>query len=140
MRNTRLAIATLVLLAPACLHEAPTGVSEPGVTVIYVANEGFLVEADHGKVLVDALFGSDPLDWCPVPDEETGKIDNRHENVEHLAFVIEIGGMRILHLGNAFLDQNRELFESELFTNRPRSARCRGRGAGLATSVRRRGS
>jgi len=52
-----------------------------------------------------------------VTAERTGELRNRHEKVDHLMFVIEMGGMRMLHLGDAFLDQNPEVFESEYFAN-----------------------
>jgi L-ascorbate metabolism protein UlaG (beta-lactamase superfamily) len=50
-----------------------------------------------------------------VTDEKTGKQYNRHENVENLAYVIEIGNVRLLHVGDAILPLNREYLESERF-------------------------
>ncbi len=59
----------------------------------------------HGRYMVD--------------DPETGKKRNRHENVENLAYHVEFGGIRILHTGDAFLDQNPELFADHGFAEGP---------------------
>jgi L-ascorbate metabolism protein UlaG (beta-lactamase superfamily) len=48
-----------------------------------------------------------------VTDEKTGKKYNRHEKVENLAYVIEIDGMTLLHVGDAVLPINREYLEAE---------------------------
>jgi len=223
MKHGSLGVVALALVGLACRHAPREVAPEPGVTVTYVANEGFLLEAGDDKVLVDALFGREPLGWCPVPDAETigrlaraeapfddvdlilvthahadhfdpalvlehlahdtatrlfgppavvaklreqptwneetreridqivlepygsatralagirveairvphsaymetdaetGETRNRHENVEHLVFVIEIGKMRILHLGDAFLDQSQQLLEADDLASR----------------------
>ena len=39
--------------------------------ITYVANEGFLVRVGDTAVLVDGLFGGQPLDFADVPDEKT---------------------------------------------------------------------
>jgi L-ascorbate metabolism protein UlaG (beta-lactamase superfamily) len=192
-------------------------VSAPEIRVTYIANEGFLIETDSRRVLVDTLFGNDNIHWCHVPadttrqqmesaappfdaidlilvthwhsdhfragavlrhlesnragtlvaspqvierlradpawteayeeqlrevrldlfataelsvagiqleahrlrhceylipDDETGGMRDKHETVENLAYVIEIDGARILHLGDAFLHENRDHFET----------------------------
>ena len=184
--------------------------------VTYVANEGFLIESGPRKVLVDALFGGEELDWCQVPDagtldrlagarppfdgvrlvlvthdhvdhfepglvlehlesnprahlgaprlavrrlraepawrvayedrieevaldlfesssltidgirvlahrvrhgfypiedQATGEVRDKHADVEQLVYVLELDGARVLHLGDAFLRENREYFE-----------------------------
>jgi len=48
-------------------------------------------------------------------DEETGEEINRHRDVENLAYLIEIDGLRLLHVGDAVLPLNREYLESERF-------------------------
>jgi L-ascorbate metabolism protein UlaG (beta-lactamase superfamily) len=50
-----------------------------------------------------------------VTDEETGTRYNRHEGVENLIYLIEIDGLRLLHVGDAMLSQNLEFFEEGLF-------------------------
>lgn len=50
-----------------------------------------------------------------VTDEKTGQQYNRHEHVENLAYVIEMGDARLLHVGDAVLPLNREYLESERF-------------------------
>jgi L-ascorbate metabolism protein UlaG (beta-lactamase superfamily) len=48
-------------------------------------------------------------------DEETGEEINRHRDVENLAYLIEIEGVRLLHVGDAVLPLNREYLESDRF-------------------------
>ena len=45
-------------------------------------------------------------------DEETGEQFNRHEGVENLVYLVEIDGLTILHVGDATLNENLELFET----------------------------
>ncbi len=40
------------------------------INVTYVSNEGFLLESDNKKILIDALFGGLKAEWCDVPDKE----------------------------------------------------------------------
>ena len=42
--------------------------------VTYVANDGFLLEAKTGKVLVDALFGGIMGNWCDQPDDSVSNL------------------------------------------------------------------
>ena len=44
-------------------------------------------------------------------DEKTGEEFNRHEGVENLAYVIDVDGITMLHVGDAVLSQNLEFFE-----------------------------
>ena len=44
-------------------------------------------------------------------DENTGVQFNRHEGVENLAYLIEVDGVTMLHVGDALLSQNLDLFE-----------------------------
>ncbi len=211
-------------LALACGNE-PTDerrADDVPLEVTYIANEGFMIESGAHKVLVDALFGREELEWCHVPteeareklaaarepfgdvdlvlvthahvdhfdpalvlshlsnnpnalliapreavvrlreqpawtagygsrveeialelhatkslshagievdvhrvrhgfypeeDPETGEVRNRHERVEQLAFVVRLSGASFLHLGDAFLHENRAFFTDERFTN-----------------------
>ena len=50
-----------------------------------------------------------------VKDEETGEEYNRHRDVENVAYLIEIGGLRLLHVGDAALPLSREYLESDRF-------------------------
>jgi L-ascorbate metabolism protein UlaG (beta-lactamase superfamily) len=50
-----------------------------------------------------------------VTDEATGKEYNRHEGVENLIYLIEMGGVRFLHVGDATVTQNLEFFTGEPF-------------------------
>ena len=43
----------------------------PTASVLYVANEGFLVEAGGKKVLIDALFDDRTIGFAHIPNEET---------------------------------------------------------------------
>jgi L-ascorbate metabolism protein UlaG (beta-lactamase superfamily) len=44
-------------------------------------------------------------------NEETGEQFNRHEGVENLVYLVEVDGLTMLHVGDALLSQNLELFE-----------------------------
>ena len=48
-------------------------------------------------------------------DPETGEKIDRHRNVENLIYLIEVGGKRLLHVGDAVLSQNPELFDDGVF-------------------------
>jgi L-ascorbate metabolism protein UlaG (beta-lactamase superfamily) len=50
-----------------------------------------------------------------VTDEATGTQYNRHEGVENLIYLIEMHGVRFLHVGDATLTQNLEFFTGEPF-------------------------
>ena len=41
------------------------------IYVTYIANEGFLIERGGKKILIDALFKDNTIDFCDVPSEET---------------------------------------------------------------------
>ena len=51
------------------------GIARPAIAVggkvTYIANEGFLIEADGKKILIDSFFSDPSLDFCHVPDAET---------------------------------------------------------------------
>jgi len=213
IRRFFLALGLLALGLASCVSPGE------GIAVHYVANEGFLIETGERKVLLDALFGDEAIDWCDTPDadlrarlaaarapfegidlilvthwhvdhfdadlvlqhlaadarpivvaspqvvsrlraasgwderfaarirevaldlhastvldehgvklaihrvrhgrymiadEATGELWNKHEAVENLAFSITVGTETLLHLGDAFLDQNPETFGSDL--------------------------
>lgn len=44
-------------------------------------------------------------------NEATGEQFNRHENVENLIYLVDVGGATFLHVGDAVLSQNLEFFE-----------------------------
>lgn len=48
-------------------------------------------------------------------DEQTGEQVNRHARVENLIYLVEFEGLTMLHVGDAVLSQNLELFEEEGF-------------------------
>lgn len=43
--------------------------SQQSYSVTYVANEGFLIETNKHKILIDALFGGVNGDWCEEPND-----------------------------------------------------------------------
>lgn len=45
-----------------------------------------------------------------LTDEKTGKTYNKHEGVENLTYLVEAGGIRFLHVGDAFFWDNLESF------------------------------
>ncbi len=218
-------IAIVALAVAAALGPGPTTAStpptaakaaEPAAKVTYVANEGFLLEIDGKKILVDALFHGDDIDWCHAPapdtvrrmekaeapfdgvdlilithrhvdhftpelvlahlashpgavvvappqataelralpawtaayesrvktpdldlfesfevthhgiraeaflwrhstymlsDEKTGESYNKHEDIENLVFLVEVGDLRLMHLGDAFFWENLEFLD-----------------------------
>jgi len=50
-----------------------------------------------------------------IEDPTTGEEIDRHRNVENLIYLIEVGGKRVLHVGDAVLSQNPELFNDGVF-------------------------
>jgi L-ascorbate metabolism protein UlaG (beta-lactamase superfamily) len=48
-------------------------------------------------------------------DEETGEQVNRHARVENLIYLVEFEGLTMLHVGDAILSQNLEVFEQGRF-------------------------
>jgi L-ascorbate metabolism protein UlaG (beta-lactamase superfamily) len=52
-----------------------------------------------------------------IEDPKTGEMVDRHRSVENLVYLIEIGGKHILHVGDAVLSQNLELFKDGVFEN-----------------------
>jgi L-ascorbate metabolism protein UlaG (beta-lactamase superfamily) len=50
-----------------------------------------------------------------VEDPQTGEKVDRHRNVENLIYLIEIGEAKFLHVGDATLAQNPELFNDGIF-------------------------
>jgi L-ascorbate metabolism protein UlaG (beta-lactamase superfamily) len=54
----------------------------------------------------------------PITDEKTGKSRNKHEDVENLAYLVEIGGVKFIHLGDAFLRENQDYFDGRRFAKR----------------------
>jgi L-ascorbate metabolism protein UlaG (beta-lactamase superfamily) len=50
-----------------------------------------------------------------IKDEKTGESYNRHEGIENLVYVIEIGGVKFFHVGDAILSQDAEYFTDEQF-------------------------
>ena len=44
------------------------------LNVTYIANEGFLIESEGKKILVDGLFNIIDGDWCDSPSESTVKL------------------------------------------------------------------
>lgn len=55
-----------LILAPLTRAEQQ---QRPPLTVTYVANEGFMIESEGKKILIDALFGGFTSDWCQVPPD-----------------------------------------------------------------------
>jgi L-ascorbate metabolism protein UlaG (beta-lactamase superfamily) len=43
--------------------------SQKSCAITYIANEGFLIETKNHKILIDALFGNIPGDWCDQPSD-----------------------------------------------------------------------
>ena len=217
---TRGAAAALLILG--CSLAAAVA-APSAIEVTYVANEGFLIEIGGKKILIDALFYDESIDWCHVPDadarerletarapfddvdlilvthrhvdhmsagmvlrhlahnpagvlvappqvvdrlraeegwsesyqerieeidlelfasvelkirgirleahrirhgrymitdEETGESRNKHREVENLTYLAEVGGVQVMHFGDAFLTENRDYFDGRRFKRR----------------------
>jgi L-ascorbate metabolism protein UlaG (beta-lactamase superfamily) len=54
-----------LMLAPSLIY------SQNECKITYISNEGFLIEADGKKVLIDALFDKIDGNWCDSPSENT---------------------------------------------------------------------
>lgn len=58
-------ISAAIITSLACSRQS----EKQALTVTYVGNEGFLIEAGGKKILVDALFGGWEADWCRTPPD-----------------------------------------------------------------------
>lgn len=47
--------------------------------ITYISNEGFLIEVEGKKILIDALFGTIEGNWCDSPSENTVELMNNSE-------------------------------------------------------------
>jgi L-ascorbate metabolism protein UlaG (beta-lactamase superfamily) len=57
--------------------------------VTYIANEGFLVQTDKIKILIDAIFGDIKSNWCEQPgDSLLNLIVNGIPPFDHIDFVL----------------------------------------------------
>jgi L-ascorbate metabolism protein UlaG (beta-lactamase superfamily) len=59
-------VLLLSIAVLACAPQEPTPAK-----VTYIANEGFLIEAGGSKVLIDAIFNDETINYAHVPDRET---------------------------------------------------------------------
>lgn len=50
-----------------------------------------------------------------VKDEKTGESHNRHEGIENIVYLIEVGGVKFFHVGDAILSQDATYFTDENF-------------------------
>jgi len=51
-------------------------------------------------------------------NEQTGEQVNRHQDIENLAFLVDVAGVALLHVGDAVLPHNRDYFEKESFSKK----------------------
>jgi len=68
MRRSLVVIATVAFITIAC-----GAAEQPSTHVTYVANEGFLIQVGSKKVLIDAIFNDETINYAHVPDPETLK-------------------------------------------------------------------
>ncbi len=73
--------------------------------------ESLVLEVEGVRVTAIRL----PHSRYEIVDAESGETIDRHRNVVNLAFLIEVGKTRFLHVGDAVLDQSRKLFEEGLY-------------------------
>ena len=66
MRRFLIAIAAVLFVATACV-----AAEQASSRVTYVANEGFLIQVGSKKVLIDAIFNDETINYAHVPDSET---------------------------------------------------------------------
>jgi len=102
----------LVGLSQLIAVQAETSNHTP-LAITYVANEGFLIENDGRKILIDALFGGFDADWCAVPSDSIVELmtssrppfDNinviaiTHAHVDHFNPKIAVAHMMSNHDG-----------------------------------------
>jgi L-ascorbate metabolism protein UlaG (beta-lactamase superfamily) len=67
----------LVVLSSVCCH--PSSREDGSLEITYIANEGFLIESEAGKILIDALFHDPRINFCDVPPQE---VLEKMENAE----------------------------------------------------------
>lgn len=78
---------------------------------LYTSSE---IEVDGIKVTATRL----PHSAYMETDPETGEERNRHAHVENLIYLVEVDGVRFLHVGDAVLSQNPEFFGEGHFEER----------------------
>lgn len=96
------------------LRAVEPGFDENGIAVREVdlgLFEAVELEVDGIRVLAIRLRHSAYMET----DEKTGEQFNRHARVENLVYLVEVEGLTILHVGDAVLSQNLELFEEGRF-------------------------
>jgi len=68
MRRCLIVITAVLITTIAC-----NAAEQPSTKVTYVANEGFLIQVGSKKVLIDAIFNDETINYAHVPDPETLK-------------------------------------------------------------------
>lgn len=113
-------LVTASLLALAASIQHPPGADASG-KVTYLGNEGFFVQTESRRLMFDGLHTvfsthhSTYLERDPV----TGTERNRHVDVQHLVFQVDVDGKRILHTGDLDLKgDNRDYFKHMNLTER----------------------
>ncbi len=87
--SIKLFIAAAINPDISAINEKPMHLSAPSITVTYIANEGFLIESENKKVLIDALFGRIEMDWCVTPPREIlRKMENAEEPFDDIDLIL----------------------------------------------------
>ena len=69
-RSIALAIILLLYSVPSVFPQETPEIC----TITYIANEGFLIETQNHKVLIDALFGDIKGNWCDQPNDSVANL------------------------------------------------------------------
>jgi len=66
----RVIVIVLVCLVPIPASAGNPKDPEPKVRITCIASEGFLIETDHDKILIEALYGEEACSFCDNPSDE----------------------------------------------------------------------
>lgn len=86
LRTTRLLLACLVCLAAG--SPAVFSVPHDAITVTYVGNEGFLIEAGGGKVLIDSLYREGVPGYVVHPQERRDMMEKARPPFDDVDLVL----------------------------------------------------
>lgn len=96
------AFLILITLIPLGIH------SQNECNITYVSNEGFLIEANGKKVLIDALFDTMSEDWCDSPSKNTTASMRQAEHPFDKVDIIAITHMHRDHFNAAIVAKHLE--------------------------------
>lgn len=89
INNKNLVIIVLLVLIITSASCSRKNRKSSTVQIIYIANDGFLIKIEDKKILIDALFGKEELDFCATPGKKNiNQIIHSKEDFESIDLVV----------------------------------------------------